>query len=220
MPETKNTVNVFVSYSHKDEVHWDKLRTHLAPLKRQGLISLWWDHDILEGGELTPEIRKALRQSNVFVALVSPDYLASHYCFDIEYQYALRRRQRKTMHVVAAIIRPCEWKHTEMVRYRSLPKDGKSVTEWKNRDSAYEDIAAGLRRVVAAVVAEQASKPPLSRETDKRRQRPKSSGLGKPAGQVGAKPTSPRKGIAGAPTKTASKRSAATRTQRPNSKTA
>ena len=146
------TVRLFVSYSHKDEAFRAKLKTHLAALEREGL-SVFYDGDITPGKAIDPEIKRNLRTATVFIALASPDYLESRYCFVTEYQYALRRAARGTMHVVVAVLRPCQWKHTRMGHYKSLPFDGKEVTRWANRDAAFEDIVNGLRRVVAEAEA-------------------------------------------------------------------
>lgn len=144
----KPKIVMFISYSHKDERLCEKLRTHLASLARDD-VEICYDNDILPGEEIDPRIRKDLKRSNIFIALASPDYLHSNYCFEIEYRYALGRARRKTMHVVAAIVRPCQWKNTRMQRYKSLPKDGKPASLWTNADKAYEDIVDGIRRVVS-----------------------------------------------------------------------
>ncbi|MDX7951144.1 TIR domain-containing protein [Lichenihabitans sp. Uapishka_5] len=146
------TVRLFVSYSHKDEAFRVKLKTHLAALERDGL-GVFYDGDITPGKALDAEIMRKLKGATIFIALASPDYLASRYCFMTEYQYALRRAARGTMHVVVAILRPCQWKHTRMGHYKSLPVDGKEVTRWANRDAAFEDIVNGLRRVIAEAKA-------------------------------------------------------------------
>ncbi len=148
-------VRVFVSYSHKDAGFRSKLEVHLAALKREGAVQTFFDGDIHPGANLDASIKRELREAGVFVALASPEYLNSDYCFVKEYQYALRRAGRKTMHVVVAVIRPCQWKHTRMGRYKALPEDGKEVTTWGNRDSAFEDIVTGVRRVVKLAEASQ-----------------------------------------------------------------
>lgn len=140
-------LTIFLSYSHKDEIHLERLRKHLRPLERKG-IELWYDRDIEAGGELAPEIKRALRRARIFVGVISPDYIASTYCFEKEYRYALGRRERKTMHVVAAVIRTCGWLGTPMARFKSLPRDGRPANEWPSRDKAYEDIAHGIAGVV------------------------------------------------------------------------
>ena len=76
---SKPEVRLFISYSHKDEAARDKLDIHLAQLKRDN-VSTWFDGDLDAGEALDPNIARELRRAHVFVALFSPDYLASKYC--------------------------------------------------------------------------------------------------------------------------------------------
>ncbi|WP_062202952.1 toll/interleukin-1 receptor domain-containing protein [Aureimonas sp. AU12] len=145
------TITIFVSYSHPDEPFRKQLDKHFAPLKHEGDVEFWHDDRIVPGTGLDPDIRKALRRSKIFLALVSAHYLASDYCFRREYAYALNRARRKTMRVVVALVGTCTWKQTRMAYYKCLPKDGKPVDQWGNRNKAYVDIAEGVRRVVVEV---------------------------------------------------------------------
>lgn len=158
-------VRVFISYSHKDAAFRHKLEVHLAVLKRDGIIETFFDGDIHPGEGLDASIKRELRDADIFVALASPEYLHSNYCFVKEYKYALGRAARKTMHVVVAVIRPCGWKHTRMGHYKALPEDGKEVTTWGNRDSAFEDIVNGVRRVVKLAEASQRERVPPAPRT-------------------------------------------------------
>jgi len=151
-------VRIFVSYSHKDAEFRRKLEIHLAALKREG-VGTFYDGDIHPGADLDATIKSELRAANVFVALASPEYLHSEYCFEKEYGYALRRARRKMMHVIVAVIRPCQWQHTRMARYKALPEDGKEVVRWGSRDSAFEDIVNGVRRVVKLAQVAQSALP-------------------------------------------------------------
>jgi hypothetical protein len=87
----KDGMHAFISYSHKDTVALDRLHTHLAVLKREGKIVGWYDREILAGGEVDKEIAAKLAGSDLFLALVSPDFLASSYCYDREMAEALTR---------------------------------------------------------------------------------------------------------------------------------
>lgn len=171
------TINIFISYSHKDEAFREQLAKHLVPLQRVKDVELWFDGDILPGEALTPEIRRKLKQSDILVALASHHYLASDYCFNKEYGPAMRRVAKGTMHVVAVLLSACEWQNTRMENYKLLPKDGKEVERWGSRNQAYVDIVAGIRRVVAAVRAE-TKKAEASR--DKAAPKPQSQGRKKP----------------------------------------
>lgn len=155
----KPEVRVFVSYSHVDKEIRRRLETHLAPLKADN-VATWFDGDMEAGEKLDTAIARALREAHVFVALVSSDYLASHYCWKIEYRRAMNRRARGTMRVVAVVVRPCDWKSTPAAGFKLLPEDGRTLQEWRSVDAALVDVVRGLRRVVASVRKEMAQEVP------------------------------------------------------------
>jgi hypothetical protein len=146
----KPEVRIFVSYSHRDADARQRLETHLAPLKREG-VTTWFDGDMNAGDKLDTEIARELRKAHVFVGLLSPDYLASNYCWKIEYKRAMGRRANGTMRVVAVVLRPCDWKSTAAAGFKLLPEDGREVTRWRSADEAFLNVAQGIRRVVADV---------------------------------------------------------------------
>ena len=81
-------MKAFISYSHKDEHFLERLKVHLAPIKRDKIIEEWSDVEIPAGSTLNSSINEALETSQIFIALISPDYLASTYCHDIEFKRA------------------------------------------------------------------------------------------------------------------------------------
>lgn len=155
----KPEVRIFVSYSHRDGDARARLETHLAPLKRER-VETWFDGGLDAGDKLDAGIARALRDAQVFVALLSPDYLASNYCWNIEYRRAMNRRARGTMRVVAVVLRPCDWKSTQAAGFKLLPEDGREVIRWRSADDAFLNVAQGIRRVVATVRKEMAAPPP------------------------------------------------------------
>lgn len=146
----------FISYSHVDEKALDRLHKHLAVVQREGLLSAWFDHAILPGSDLGQEIETKLRKSDVFLALVSPDYLASNYCYEKEFEYALALAQEGTIRIVPVILEPCDWLSSPLSKFMALPKDGKPVSEWTNANNAYLDIVTGMRRILAGAEPAQA----------------------------------------------------------------
>ena len=179
---------VFVSYSHMDEAFRKRFGTHMAPVRREG-VQLWFDGDISPGAELDPEIAWALSRADIFVALASPNYLASSYCFEREYGFALRKAARKRLRVAVVLLRQCQWRHTRMSRYKLLPHDAKPVDQWTRRGDAWEDVVDGIRILVKEVRAEQAVAP-----VRKRAKAPKATGTLKPgaASKLKAAPAKPR----------------------------
>jgi len=113
----------FVSYAHTDEKFLERRHKHLAVLKREGALAAWTDHAILPGAGLDGAITAQLDKSDLFVALVSPDYIASQYCYEKEFQRALRRAEAGKTRIVPIILEPCDWLSTPL-RGRSFITGG------------------------------------------------------------------------------------------------
>jgi hypothetical protein len=143
-------MRAFISYSHRDEAALERLHIHLANLKREGLIETWYDRDILAGGGFDAEIAEQLEEASLFLLLVSPDFLHSNYCYEIEMTKALGRHEAGDARVVPIIIEPCEWKQTPLGKLKAVPRDGKPVSEWTNANNAFLDVTQELRRVVTS----------------------------------------------------------------------
>ena len=141
-------IMLFYSYAHEDELLRGELEKHLSLLHRQGLISEWHDRQILAGDEWAADIDQHLETASIVLLLISSDFLASHYCYDIEMKRALERHQRGEVRVIPIILRPCDWRTSPFARLQCLPRDGKAITTWQNPDEAFLAIADGLRRVI------------------------------------------------------------------------
>ncbi|WP_269715500.1 toll/interleukin-1 receptor domain-containing protein [Caulobacter sp. NIBR2454] len=158
------TASIFISYSHADERVLDRLHKHLAMLQRDGLVSAWHDRAILPGDQLDEGIANQLDTSDVFVALVSADYLASNYCYETEFERALLRSERGDLRIVPVIVEPCDWLSSPFQKFMALPKDGKPISEWTNANTAFLDVVTGLRRLVDAAPDLKAAGVPASQQ--------------------------------------------------------
>ena len=145
-------VEVFFSYSHSDEALRDQLANHLKLLERQRIIAAWHDRKILPGSEWSDDINDSLNQADIILLLVSADFLASDYCWDIEIKKALARHEAGEAKVIPVILRPVDWSAAPFAKLQALPKDAKPVVEWTPPDRAFMDIAAGIRRLAEKIV--------------------------------------------------------------------
>ncbi len=173
---TTTAARVFFSYSHTDAQHRDRLEKALAMLKRQGLIETWHDRRIVPGEHVDRAISAELEAADLILLLVSPDFLASDYCYAVEMQQAMKRNEAGDAHVVPIIIRPCDWKSAPFGRLNALPTDAKPVTKWTDADDAFLDITEGIKRVIQARGAVR-TMPDVPAATEIRTQRPRSSNL-------------------------------------------
>ncbi|MBC7926043.1 MAG: toll/interleukin-1 receptor domain-containing protein [Bryobacteraceae bacterium] len=144
-------VEAFISYSHRDQD--DRLRsvlmTNLKVLQRQGLITTWHDRDISAGMEWKEQIDEHLRSAGVILLLISPDFLASDYCYDNEMKVALERHQRGDAVVIPIILRPCDLTDAPFMKLEALPAKAKPITLWSNEDEAFVSVVQGIRRAVS-----------------------------------------------------------------------
>lgn len=146
---------VFISYAHKDEPLRNELQVHLAMLKREGLIEIWHDRQLIPGDRLDWSIDKHLNQADVILLLISPDFLASDYCYKIEKARALERAARGVSRLISVILRPCRWDKTDLANYVVTPTDGKPITQWASRDEAFLDVERSIRRAIGELFPNQ-----------------------------------------------------------------
>ena len=119
---------IFFSYAHQDEEWRIQLEKHLSSLKRRKLISGWHDRKIFPGQEWEAEIDTHLGTAPIILLLVSPDFIASNYCWSIELKKAIKRHNAGEACVIPIIIRPVNWKKTPFAKLQALPKDGIAVS--------------------------------------------------------------------------------------------
>ena len=160
-PTAADPIEIFISYSHKDEDLKDELYIHLANLTRQGKIRPWQDRAIETGTEWDVEIKARLESARIILLLITPRFIASEYCFDKEMQRAMERHLAGTARVIPIIMKPCDWQDTPFSKLQVLPKDAKSVTLWSDRDEALLNVIQGIRRVVELMQARQVEQSPV-----------------------------------------------------------
>lgn len=138
----------FISYSHRDERFRESLETHLAILRRNGVLSVWHDRKICPGDDLDAVIDSHLRTARLVLLLVSPDFIASDYCYSTELRLAMELQTAGRARVVPVILRPVDWQDTPFRGLLALPTDGKPISTWRNRDEAYLDVTKGIRKLL------------------------------------------------------------------------
>lgn len=142
---------VFCSYSHKDEDLRAELDTHVKLLQRQSVIVLWHDRRIPPGGDWERQIDEELERADIILLLVSSDFIASDYCYDIEVKRAMARHEADEARVIPVVVRDVSWHSAPFGSCQPLPKEGKPVTTWGSgvhgRDSAWRNVAEGVEQV-------------------------------------------------------------------------
>ena len=152
------SVELFISYSHKDEALRDELETHLAILKRQGAIETWHDRKIGAGTEWANQIDDNLKKADIILLLISSYFLASDYCYDIELKLAMERHEAGEALVVPIILRPVDWSGAPFGKLQAFPKDAKAITTWTNKHEAFMNVAQGIRTAAERLLEQRRQK--------------------------------------------------------------
>jgi formylglycine-generating enzyme required for sulfatase activity len=147
-------IEVFFSYSREDKALRDKLEIHLSGLKRQGVISSWHDRQLLAGDEWKREIDQHIQTADVILLLISPNFIASEYCYDIELPDAMARHDAGEACVVPILMRPVSgWQDFSFAKLQVYPSGGKPVTKWLDEDDAFVDVTDGIRAAVKQLLS-------------------------------------------------------------------
>jgi hypothetical protein len=154
---SKQAVEIFIAYARRDSAYLEELRTHFAPLVRSGRVRIWYDGEIQPGTVWESAIKEHLHQADIILLLLSADAIASDYFYEKEVADALQRHEQGEARVVPFILRACAWKATALAELQAIPKDGKPVTAWKERDDAYADAVESLWHIVAQIEQERSA---------------------------------------------------------------
>jgi SIR2-like protein/TIR domain-containing protein len=148
---TLRPARIFVSYARQDKRSLDNLAVHLKILQNQELIEVWDDRMIVPGEEWDEKIRKELDRADVILMLVSVHYLASKYCYGVEMKRSLERHNSREALAIPIIVDDCLWKDAPFARLQVLPKDGKPVSRYRDRDAAWTAIEVEIRKAIEEI---------------------------------------------------------------------
>lgn len=144
LPITDRPIEIFFSYAHEDETLMDVVRLQLVVRERLGEIVKWHDRMIPGGDEWRTQIDDRIERAHVILLFMSPHFLASRYCYEIEGKIALRRHREGTARVIPVVLRACDWTVTPFGELQALPRDGIPITQWPDKDQASLDVARGI----------------------------------------------------------------------------
>ncbi|MBT9315188.1 TIR domain-containing protein [Leptothoe spongobia TAU-MAC 1115] len=151
-------LKLFYSYSHKDETLRNQLDTHLKILQRQKLIQPWHDRCIVAGTDWAKEIDDNLKRADIILLLISADFIASDYCYEIELKQAMERHYAGEARVIPIILRHADWTDTPFSALQAFPPNAKPITSWSDRDEAWHDVETAIKEAIKDIKAQRIAK--------------------------------------------------------------
>lgn len=144
-------IRIFVSYSHADEALRQELDKHLVSLKRQGLVEVWHDRRIEAGEEWAGKISANIQSAHVILLLISPDFIASQYCYEVELAEAMRLHERGDAVVIPVILRPCDWHDLAFGKLQAATRDGRSIAKFPTWDDGFLEVVQSIKAAAKRV---------------------------------------------------------------------
>jgi hypothetical protein len=156
-------VRIFISYAHADPpLHRQKLES-LCRWPGVG-VELWTDENITPGSVPDEQIRDALDQMHIFVAMISPFFDASDYIQKVEVPIAKRRCKKGEVLIAPVVVQHpggtnCDW----LLKLERLPHKEKSWAEIRKAcrasEGEYDDAIQPLRDGIKKLVDEIRNRP-------------------------------------------------------------
>src|SRR4051794_40757892 len=106
MVEGSPSIEVFCSYAHEDEAWLHKIIHHLRLVEHESFLLIWHDRLLKGGMDWAQEIDERLNRSSLILLFISPDFVASDYCYGIEMRRALERHEAHEARVIPILVRP------------------------------------------------------------------------------------------------------------------
>ncbi|MDU7492653.1 MULTISPECIES: toll/interleukin-1 receptor domain-containing protein [Providencia] len=125
-----------------------------------GKITTWHDRRIVPGQEFEHQIDKYFSEADIILLLVSSDFIASDYCYQIEMRNALERHHCGEAVVIPVILRECAWHELPFGSIMAATIDGKPITKFATHDEGYVQVVSAVSRAIAEMEKE---KPQLSK---------------------------------------------------------
>lgn len=139
---------IFLSYAHADGIHLENFKNHLSSLERSGKIATWYDGKLLAGQSWDDTIRKELRESDIVLTLLSSNFMASQYIWEIELPEATKAGAT----IVPIFLSPVYYEDNIVFlsKKQGLPKEEKWIlgSAWRNTDEAWLEVVKGIVGVI------------------------------------------------------------------------
>ena len=135
---------LFISYSHQDKPHFERLLVHLKPLERDKRIDRWDDTRIKSGEKWHEEIRRAIERSGVAILLISADFLASDFINEIEVPLMLAGAAGFGAIILPVILSPCSFTSTQpLFEFQAVndPAQPLSGLDWNAQERLWDKVA-------------------------------------------------------------------------------
>lgn len=154
MAATKE-IAIYLACAPEDKVIWKRLETQLRSLQRSYRFDWWHKDQVGPGQERGREIELHLQRADIILLLISPDFLVSEECFDVEMRLALKRREAGEVRVFPILARPVALEGVSLSQLQALPRSARPISTLRGvqKELAYQEIAEEIGKSINTLQA-------------------------------------------------------------------
>jgi hypothetical protein len=142
-------IKVFCSFAPQDKIAVDRLEDHLSVLKHNRQIEIWHAGKITAGTERDRERSIQLQLADIVLLIVSPNYMASHQCYEVEAPRAVQMANAGIVLVGWIPFRHVMHEEAVFSGCPNLLKDGKFLRDWPDKDKPLHQICQEIDALVS-----------------------------------------------------------------------
>ncbi len=159
-------INLLYIYAHADKRFSNELDKHLNLLQQQGVITTWKSQDIAIDTDTDFPLDVQLDSMQIILLLISPEFIASSYCYGSEMEQILARYSAGTVAAISVLLRPTEWQETPLKFLPVLPSKERAISTWSYHDDAFVLVMNAIRDAIAELphraIADQTDIQPIN----------------------------------------------------------
>lgn len=148
----KEAIKFFISYSHLDMKYKERLLTTLKSLEHSHRIDVWHDGKIPAGENINKEVLEKLAHSDIILLLVTPNFLGSEFCMEVELKKSIKRMKRGECIVIPVIIQDCTLDSSlSFYSLNRVPRDGKPICKFRPQVDGCTEVTNMIKAMIDEV---------------------------------------------------------------------
>ncbi|GHO76466.1 hypothetical protein KSD_42370 [Ktedonobacter sp. SOSP1-85] len=166
---TMEPIKIFCSYAFEDEKFRDEILQHL----NWSSPTIWYDCKIPLKTDWFYLREKYLDEAHIVLLLISPDFLRSNYPNSLEIHRIMEKHSVGKTSVIPVNLRPAYgyWGGNPISglldSHQALPTNARPITDYPDRNRAFEDVAQGIQRVIQRVMQDHLNSTQQKMQPDK-----------------------------------------------------
>jgi len=117
---------VFISYSHEDTKWLSAIKSQLAVLEAEGLLSVCEDTQLEVGEDWYRQLNNVMLSARLGLLLISASFLSSKFVRAEEIPRLFEQHEQGGMKIYPLLVRPCPWERVAwLAKLQLRPQDTK-----------------------------------------------------------------------------------------------